>query len=717
MSESLSGTIEHVTFHNPENGFVVLRVKMDGRRGLVTVIGQTASAQPGEYLEADGVWQMDSEHGEQFKAVSMRTAPPSTVEGIERYLGSGLIKGIGKQYAKRIVEVFGAKTLQVIDESPTFLREVKGIGAKRISEIRESWRQQKVIRDIIVFLNSHGIGNARAARIYKTYGDKSIETVRANPYRLAADIWGIGFATADQLAHSLNIPEHSPLRAGAALRHALKECCDDGHCGVPETDAIDKAQALTGIPTGILQDAVAAQIECKELIRETNVTPEPWLYLKRLFFAEINVAKKLIDLQVGQHPLPTFDVETALGWVEKKIGIGLAKQQQEAVRQAMTRKVLIITGGPGVGKTTLVRSIVEIFQAKNARVSLAAPTGRAARRLSESAGLPASTLHRLLECSVSGAQRTAEKPLEHDLLVVDEMSMVDLPLMDQLVRALPPKGCLVLVGDADQLPSVGPGAVLGDLIASKRIPVVHLTEIFRQAQESRIVQAAYRVHQGQLPESASPEKLGDFYFLEVDEPAKIQERIVTMVRDRIPARFGLDPFRDIQILTPMNRGDLGVRSLNVLLQQVLNPPQEEPEISRFGVVFRLGDKVLQTVNNYTKEVFNGDIGRIRKIDLDEQTVAVEFDAQPITYEFDELDELSHAFALTIHKSQGSEYPAVILPLHTQHYMLLQRNLLYTAITRGKKLVVIVGSRKALEMAVSRRDTSRRCTALAARLGR
>jgi exodeoxyribonuclease V alpha subunit len=715
MSEPLSGIIEHVTFHNPDNGFVVLRVKAKGHRGLVTVVGQAARALPGEYLEATGVWKVDSEHGEQFQATDLRTAAPSTAEGIEKYLGSGLVKGIGPHYAKKIVGVFGERTLQIIDESPTFLREIKGIGPKRITEIRESWRQQKAVRDIMVFLQSHGVGTGRAVRIYKAYGEGAIDKVRENPYRLANDIWGIGFATADSLAQRLGFAAQSPLRAQAALKHVLKECADDGHCAYPEAGAFEEAQKLTGIEAPTLRDAVSALIEAKDLICESAFVPEPWLYLRKLFFAEKSIAERLIKLQHGALPLPGIDADKALPWVEKKIGLALAEEQREAIRHALRSKVLIITGGPGVGKTTLVRGILEIFLAKGARCQLAAPTGRAARRLRESTGQPASTLHRLLEYQSRGPKRNADNPLEHDLLVVDEMSMVDVPLMDNLVRALPEKAALILVGDADQLPSVGPGTVLADLIASKRLPVVHLKQIFRQAQESGIVRAAYRVHDGDMPESSPADKLGDFYFVEADDPARIQELLMTLVQNRIPARFGLDPLQDVQVLTPMNRADLGVRQLNLLLQNVLNEPGDEPEISRFGVTFRSGDKVLQTVNNYQKEVFNGDIGRVKRIDLEEQTVRVDFDGLGVTYEFEELDELSLAYALTIHKSQGSEYPAVVIPLHTQHFLLLRRNLIYTAITRGKKLVVIVGSKKALEMAVRRQDDARRFTALAARL--
>lgn len=718
MSESLSGTIERVTFHNPENGFVVLRVAVKGQRTLVTVVGQAARALAGEYLEATGKWTQDAEHGPQFKADSLRTLAPSTPEGIEKYLGSGLIKGIGPHYARRIVQVFGPRTLQVIDDSPVFLKEVKGIGPRRITQIRESWRQQKVVRDIMVFLQSHGIGTARAVRIYKTYGDKAIELVRANPYRLAADIWGVGFQTADELAQRLGIDAQSPLRARAALRHVMFELAGEGHCAFPEGDVIQRTVALTAIPAPIVTDAVAYLLEQKELIREATLVEQPWLYSRHLYFAETGVAQSLRELSLGAHPLPTIDLEAALAWVEKKMELSLAPSQREALRQAVTHKVLVITGGPGVGKTTLVRGILAIFQAKKLRCGLCAPTGRAAKRLAETTGHEAKTIHRLLEFDHSGPKKNRDQQLAFDLLIVDETSMVDVSLMHHLLKALPATTCLVLVGDIDQLPSVGPGMVLADIIASRAVPVVRLTEIFRQAQHSGIVQAAHHIHDGELPIADQPDagKLGDFYVIDVAEPEVILERLIALIQDRIPARFGLNPFRDIQVLTPMNRSELGVRNLNSRLQEVLNPSQEDaPEVARFGVTFRVGDKILQTVNNYDKEVFNGDVGRVHKIDLENQELIAHFDGHAACYDFDELDELSLAYALTIHKSQGSEYPAVIIPLHTQHYLMLQRNLLYTGITRGKKLVILVGSRKALSLAVSKQETQHRCTGLALRL--
>jgi exodeoxyribonuclease V alpha subunit len=715
MAETLSGIIERVTFHNPETGFAVLRVVASGRRDQVTVVGHLPSAVAGEYVEATGAWIQDRDHGSQFKADELRTTPPHTVEGIAKYLGSGLVKGIGPHFAKKIVEVFGERTLSVIDESPAFLKEVKGIGAKRLQRIRESWQEQKAVRGLMVFLQSHGVGTARAVRIYKTYGDQAIELVRANPYRLAADIWGVGFQTADQLAQRLGIDRASPLRAAGAVRHVLQQLSSEGHVGYSEAAVLERTAELTDIGRDIVA-AAAEQLRADgELVREPG-GEEPWLYLKPLFLAEMGVARAFRQLREGDHPLPAIDTDAALRWVEKKIGLELAATQRDAIRQAATRKVLIITGGPGTGKTTLVRAILEIFAAKNLRCALCAPTGRAAKRLSETTGREAKTIHRLLEFDPSqgGFKRDRENHLDLDLLVVDETSMVDVVLMNQLMRAVPPWACVVLVGDVDQLPSVGPGTVLADLIASKTLPVVRLTEIFRQAGQSWIVRAAHRVNQGELPESAPPGQ-GDFYFIEADTPELILDRIVTLVRERIPARFGFDPFRDVQVLTPMNRSELGARNLNTRLQEVLNPQGSATEVQRFGWTFRTGDKVLQTVNDYQKEVFNGDIGRVTAIDPVEQELTVEYDGRPVIYDFGELDELMLAYGMSIHRSQGSEYPAVVIPLHMQHFVMLQRNLLYTGITRGKKLVVLVGSRKALAAAVQRQDTARRYSALGRRL--
>lgn len=729
MAETLSGVIERITFHNLDNGYCVLRVQARGHRDLVTVVGHLSQVIAGEFVEASGEWQVDRQHGQQFKASEMRTTPPHTAAGIEKYLGSGLVKGVGPKYAAKIVEVFGERTLEVIDKSPSFLTQVKGIGPKRIELIRESWKQNQAVHKIMTFLQSFGIGTARAVRIYKQYGENAIEQVRQNPYRLSTDIWGVGFRTADELALKLGIPRDSPQRAQAAVRHVLQEGSGNGHVGLPEEVVLEQTVALTQIATERVAEAVEQLRIEDEIVRDNpvkaagtrvvdeSVEEQPLLYLKPLFMAELGVARGVKALRSGEHPLPEVDVDKALGWVEQKMGIEFAERQREAVRQACTNKALVLTGGPGTGKTTIVRAIIEIFAAKNLKVGLCAPTGRAAKRLSESTGREAKTIHRLLEfdAGIGTFKRSKENPLDLELLVVDETSMLDVVLANQLLRAVPPWACVLLVGDRDQLPSVGAGSVLADVIDSGAVPVVRLTEVQRQASSSWIVRAAHSVNHGEEPESAPPGS-GDFYFLQADEPEQVIDRIVTMVKHRIPAKFGLDPFKDVQVLSPMNKSELGVANLNRVLQEALNPTRgPQQEITRFGVTFRVGDKVIQTQNNYQREVFNGDIGRVLGIDQIEQFLTAEFDGRAVEYEFSDLDELQLAYCTSIHKSQGSEYPAVVIPVHTQHFVMLQRNLLYTGITRGRKLVAVVGSHKALWLAVTRAEQSRRFSLLKWRL--
>ncbi|MFO0878911.1 MAG: ATP-dependent RecD-like DNA helicase [Gemmataceae bacterium] len=715
MAQPMQGTIERVTFHNTETGYAVLRAVVRGRRGLVTVVGRVPAVNPGEQFDAVGEWTFDPQHGEQFRADQLICHPPTTLEGIEKYLASGLVKGIGPGYARKIVQVFGERTLQVLDESPTFLKEIKGIGPQRISQIRESWRQQKSVRDIMIFLQSHGLGTQRAVRIYKTYGDKAVALVRENPYRLATDIWGVGFKTADELGGRLGIDPASPRRASAALRYTLHQASLEGHVGLPEDELVMHTLQVPGLPETVVRDAIETLRAEEEIVREPG--SPPWIYSKPLFLAELGIARTVAQLQARPHPVPPGDIESALDRAEASIGLTLAPGQRDALRQAMRQKVLVLTGGPGTGKSTIVRGLLELFRSQHLRCNLCAPTGRAAKRLHETTGREAKTIHRLLEYdpAFGGFRRAAAHPLDCDVLIVDEASMVDVPLMYQLLRAVPLQACVILVGDVDQLPSVGPGTALADLIASGTVGVARLTEVFRQAEASHIVRAAHAIRAGELPTSAPAGGAGDFYFIEAATPGLILDRLLTVVRERIPQRFGLDARRDVQVLTPMNRSELGTQSLNLQLQQALNPPGEAPEVQRFGWCFRVGDRVLQTQNDYDKEVFNGDIGRVVRIDEIQREMIVEFDGREVSYDHGELDEITLAWSMTIHKSQGSEYPAVVIPLHTQHFKMLQRNLLYTAVTRGRKLVVIVGSRQALELAIRNQDTTRRYTLLADRL--
>lgn len=701
--EALAGLVERVTFHSPDTGFCVLRVKVRGRRELVTVLGSAASIQPGEQIQATGRWETHREHGPQFRAESLTSLPPTTLEGIERYLGSGMIKGIGPVFARKLVEAFGQEVFDVIEQDPARLREVPGVGQVRADRIRDGWADQKAIRDIMLFLQSHGVSTSRAVRIYKTYGVDAISLVIENPYRLARDIRGIGFKTADQIAARLGIDRTSMLRARAGLSYALLQAVDDGHCGLPEDELLKLAESLLEIPHEVLMDALAREVRESEL-RADTIGDKRCLFLNHLWQAERAIAGELVALAEGPPPWPAIDADKAISWVEARLSVTLAASQREAVRTALECKLLVITGGPGVGKTTLVRSLLAILLARRVKPLLAAPTGRAAKRLSESTGLEAKTVHRLLEFDPKqgGFRRGSELPLDADLLVVDEVSMVDVPLMASLVKAVPSRAAVVLVGDVDQLPSVGPGQVLRDVIDSGVVPVARMTEIFRQAAESRIIQSAHRINEGRMPDLNRGTDPTDFYFVDAAEPELAARRVVELlVEQRIPRRFALDPRRDVQVLCPMNRGSAGARALNIALQAALNPPRSgAAEVQRFGSTFRTGDKVMQIENDYDKEVFNGDVGFVQSMDPDAQELVINFDGRAVEYQFGELDEVMPAWAVSVHKSQGSEYPAVVIPVVTQHYTMLQRNLLYTAVTRGKKLVVLVGQRKALAIAVN-----------------
>jgi exodeoxyribonuclease V alpha subunit len=715
--DRLSGSIERVTFHSEESGFCVLRVKVQGNRDLVTVVGSTASVTPGEYIEALGHWVNDREHGLQLKADFLKVVPPSTLEGIEKYLGSGMVKGIGPHFAKKLVQAFGEAVFEIIEDTPERLESLEGIGRKRRERIVSAWAEQKAIREIMVFLQSHGVGTSRAVRIYRTYGDEAIARVTENPYRLALDIWGIGFKTADTIAQKLGIPRDSLLRAQAGVRHALQVWSEQGHCAAPRDKLVRMAVELLDIPEATLEAAIGAELDAENLTGEPTDAGE-WLYLTPMYRAETGCANHVRRLLDGERPWGSIDADKAIPWVEGKTGLTLSDSQRAAVATVLKSKVSIITGGPGVGKTTLVNSLLRILRAKRVNVLLCAPTGRAAKRLTETTGIEAKTVHRLLEFDPKEFKfkRNEASPLDTDLLVIDEASMMDVVLTNQLLKAVPDRAGLLVVGDVDQLPSVGPGAVLADFIDSSAVPTVRLTEIFRQAQESRIIVNAHRINRGELPEAPPKGEDSDFYLIEADSPEDVFKKLVQTVIERIPLRFGFHAVDDVQVLTPMNRGGLGVRALNVELQQRLNGPAE-PKVQKFGTTFAPGDKVIQRVNNYDREVFNGDIGRITGIDLEDSSVAVDFDGRAVSYDLSELDELSLAYAASIHKSQGSEYPVVVIPLALQHYLLLERNLLYTAVTRGKKLVVVIAEPKALRLAVRNRKAAKRLTRLAERLGK
>ena len=731
----VAGTVERVTFHSEETGFCVLRVNAARRREPVTVVGTAVTVGPGEFVEATGAWVNDRRHGLQFRAEHLRVVPPSTLEGIEKYLGSGMIRGIGPHFAAQLVGAFGAEVFEVIENDPERLRELPGIGPKRQGQVVAAWTEQKAVREIMVFLQSHGVGSARAVRIYRLYGDQAVDRVRENPYRLALDVRGIGFRTADAIAQSLGFDSDSIPRARAGIRHVLQEFAGEGHCAGERGALVEATAGLLEVDAEVVERALARELADEEVVDETR-DGDSWIFLPALHRSERGAAGHLGRLLGGGGPpWGDIDPEKAIPWAEQRVGFELSGSQRTAVARAIRERVTVITGGPGVGKTTIVNAVLRIVRAKGVRARLCAPTGRAAKRLAESTGLEASTIHRLLEFdpATGGFRHGLDQPLDTDLVVVDEVSMVDTVLANQLFRAIPDHAALLLVGDVDQLPSVGPGSVLADIIGSERVPTVRLTEIFRQAESSRIVVNAHRINRGESPEYPRPpnrsegEGAGegpgtargnappsDFYVIPVRDAEEARDRLLQVVTERIPRRFGFDPMADLQVLTPGRRGGLGATALNAELQSLLNPGSPA-RVNRYGTTYARGDKVLQTVNDYQKEVFNGDIGRIVAVDPEEQTVTVDFEGRPVPYEFSELDELSLAYAITVHKSQGSEFPAVVIPLTTQHYMLLERNLVYTGVTRGKRLVVLVAEPRALAIAVRRFESVQRRSRLAERL--
>ena len=641
----------------------------------------------------------------------LKVSAPSSLEGIEKYLGSGMIRGIGPIYAKRMVGLFGKDVFDIIEASPERLREVEGIGPKRAGRLTSAWADQKVVREIMVFLHQHGVGTARAVRIFKTYGADAVQVMSENPYRLARDIRGIGFRTADLIAEKFGVERTAMIRVRAGISYALTEAMGAGHCGLPASELTALAVKLLDVPEDLVGIALELELNEKTVVAD-SVAETPCVFLSGLHHAEQVIAEHLRRLAGGPLPWPQIDAGKALPWVEARTGLTLAASQANAVRMALRSKTTVITGGPGVGKTTIVNAILRILSAKGVTLLLCAPTGRAAKRMSEATGMEARTIHRLLEFSPKafGFRRNGDNPLDCGLLVIDEISMVDVMLMQSLLRAVPDHAALLMVGDIDQLPSVGPGQVLADIINSGAIPVVRLTEVFRQAARSRIVTSAHLINAGRIPNLDASGGESDFYFVPAENPEQAVERIIDLVRSHIPRRFGLDPVRDIQVLCPMNRGGAGARSLNIELQAALNPAGAV-RIERFGWTFAPGDKIMQIENDYDKDVYNGDTGYVEGVDAAEGELTAGFDGRSVAYGFGELDVLVPAYAVTIHKSQGSEYPAVVIPMLTQHYAMLQRNLLYTGITRGKRLVVLVGQRKAVAIAVKNVSGRRRWSKL------
>ena len=746
MSDQLRGIVERVTYYSEETGYSVVRLNVPGQSGLVTVVGNLPEVQPGESLRLAGRWTAHPQYGRQFKAEQCEQVLPATVEGIRRYLGSGLVKGVGPVTAARIVLRFGADTLRVLDEEPRRLREALGVGPKRAAAIATAWEEQKHIREVMLFLQSHGVTTGLAVKIYKAYGDDALRVVQEDPYRLARDIWGVGFKTADKIARALGLPPDAPSRVQAGVAHALGQLAGEGHVYAPEPDLVSAATKLLEVPPELTRQAIE-HLDTDEIVRrETLIYPtaegdhrgsplqrspgrgassrspqvreERAVYLTPFYYGEIGVTHRLQALV--ENPTTrllsfrSVDWDALLAQVTRDSAIELSPQQREAVRAALTHKVTVLTGGPGTGKTVTVRTIIGALEALGYRYALCAPTGRAAKRLSEATGRPAKTVHRMLGYSpLEGFRRNQEHPLEVDCLIVDEASMLDLLLTNHLLKAVDPAAHVLFVGDVDQLPSVGAGDILRDVIGSGRAAVVQLTTIFRQAAGSGIVVNAHRINQGQIP---ILNEFDDFYFFSAQDPQEAADLLVDIVQQRIPSKFGFDPLDDVQVLAPMYRGACGVNNLNTRLQEALNPASPRKAERRLaGRAFRVGDKVMQVRNNYNKDVYNGDIGRVTGIDPVEQALVVTIDDRPVVYDWGEVDELVHAFAVSVHKSQGAEYTAIVMPVLTQHYLMLQRNLFYTGITRAKRLVVLVGTRRAIAIAVHNDKVRERHSGLSVRL--
>lgn len=703
LSEHLVGSIERVTFHNDETGFCVLRVKARGHRKPVAVVGHAPSVAIGEVVEASGEWLHDRNHGIQFRAGALKTSAPTTAEDLQRFLGSGLLKGVGPTLAQRLIVSFGPRILDVIEKKPHELTRVHGISMAKALSIGEAWAEHRTLKDLAAFLNAHGIGGFLLMRIYRAYGIGAIDIISANPYRLALDIPGFEFALADQVAMQLAVEPMADIRLQAGLVNILSEAVKEGHSGLLADELLQQASVLLEVPKAQLAPVLDAQCAAGQLVAD-ELDRHRCIFLKSLYGAELFIAQRLKEIAQGFHPWRGLDPAQVIAEAEAATGVSYSASQREALIASCRAKVLVVTGGPGVGKTTLIRSLTQLCAKHELQVALCAPTGRAAKRLAESTGFSAKTVHRLLEASEGGFRRNAKAPLDCNLLVVDEASMLDIRLMAAVLRALPDEACLLLVGDVDQLPSIGPGQILSDIIASDAVPVAHLKEVFRQERESRIITVAHAINRGLVPDlTHQPDS--DLYFVEAHTPADAMAKMTILMRDRIPRKFGLDPVRDVQVLCPMNRGRLGTHILNAELQQIFNPPGPE-SLHRAGWIYGRGDKVMQVRNDYERDVYNGEVGIVREVNRDYGELTVAFDDRLVVYTLKELDELALAYAVTIHKAQGSEYPAVIIPVVLQQASMLRRKLLYTGVTRASRLVVLVGSRAALAQAVMHEEEPR-----------
>ncbi len=718
----LKGHIERVTFSSEESGFSVCKLKVRDQRDLVAIVGNMVNPVPGEFVEVQGKWIIHPKFGNQFQIQQYKTLVPATQSGIQQYLGSGLVKGIGPVMARRIVKKFGIKSLDIIEKNIIKLNEVEGIGKKRVEMIKTAWDEQKEVRSVMLFLQSHGVSPAYAAKIFKTYGQDSINIVKENPYRLASDIFGIGFITADNIAQKLGIEKDAPQRIEAGLEYVLHQLSDKGHVCYPNKELCNEVQKILEVDLSLVLKAItdsflADRIVIEDINEDIHRFEEErkLVFLKKYYVCETGITKNFQRIKKSPKSVRKIDSAKAYEWIKGQINIELATQQEQAVKKALEEKILIITGGPGTGKTTIINAIIKILKKAGGKILCAAPTGRAAKRMSEATWEYAQTIHRMLDYSMKkpGFKKDDKNPLKCDVLIIDEASMIDTVLMHHLLKAVPSKASLILVGDVNQLPSVGAGNVLNDIIESKTFSVIVLDTIFRQAQKSLIVVNAHKINNGKFPIIPGKNKKSNFYFVQKEEPEDVLNTIVDLVQKRVPKTFGFDPVDDIQVLTPMHKGVAGAGNLNLELQRALN--KSTKVLQRGNREFKVSDKVMQIKNNYDKHTYNGDIGRITDIDFIDHKIMIDFYGKQVEYDFSSLDEIVHAYAVSVHKSQGSEYPAVIIPIVIQHYMLLQRNLIYTGVTRGKKLVILVGTKKALSIAINTVKSSKRHTRLCYRL--